>query len=137
MDDPVADVRDWATFALGDTEGADDVASRSALLERLDDEDRSVSGEALIALARQGDERALPSVLDRLRHEDTVDEEVIEAARELGHPHVLPLLLDLREHAAVIGLDQAVLDQAIASCGGHDDRRHPSADHPTRRFMKD
>lgn len=135
--DPVATVRDWATFALGHELSADDDATRAALLDRLDDPDPAVSGEALIVLARRHDQRALRKVLEQLRHL-VIGSYVIDAAEELADPEALPLLLDLRDQADVMGVDLARLDQAIASCSGRGDPKpvdhshHPAAGWPGR-----
>jgi HEAT repeat protein len=56
------DVRDWATFALGSLCLSDSAEIREALAARLSDEDEEVRDEALVGLARRGDQRAAASI---------------------------------------------------------------------------
>ena len=89
--DPVAEVRDWACYALGTRlSEVDSPVLRDALAARLDDSDPHTRCEALFGLARRCDPRALDAVRDRLSGEDVRLTEV-QAAGALGDPslHVL------------------------------------------------
>jgi hypothetical protein len=89
--DPVADIRDWACYALGSRlSDVDSAMVRDALAARLDDPDAHVRCEALLGLARRRDPRALPAIRTRLAGEHVRLTE-IQAAGALGDPslHVL------------------------------------------------
>ncbi|TXR51661.1 HEAT repeat domain-containing protein [Quadrisphaera setariae] len=88
--DPVADVRDWACFALGLQE-ADDPATRDALAVRLDDPHLDTRCEALRALAATGDVRALDALVLALSGPEpvTVTQLQLEAAAALADPSLV------------------------------------------------
>jgi len=68
---------------------------RQAFLDRLDDPNAAVRGQALLGLAR----RRVPGTLEALDREffrDAVYEDAIEAATELGDPRAVELLERLR-----------------------------------------
>ena len=65
--DTDADVRDWATFALGSIVAIDTDGVREALLARIDDPDGDTSGEALVGLATRGERRIVDRVLETPR----------------------------------------------------------------------
>jgi HEAT repeat protein len=110
MSDADVDVRDWATFGLAISE-ADSDRIREALLERVQDEDQEVRGEALVGLARRGDERAFPVILSELSG-DEVSTLAIEAAAELARPEFIPHLESLLE----ANPDSADIIEAIRAC---------------------
>ena len=56
--DADADVRDWATFALGTLAAADTPELREALAARVEDADEDTRLEAVHGLALRGDTRA-------------------------------------------------------------------------------
>jgi hypothetical protein len=100
--DPVAEVRDWACYALGTRlSDVDNAVVRDALAGRLADPDAHVRCEALLGLARRRDPRALPAIRARLVGEHVRLSEV-QAAGALGDPslHVL-----VRAHLAGWGPD--------------------------------
>ena len=68
--DPAAGVRDWACFSLGLLD-ADSAEVREALVARLDDEHADTRAEAVNALAKTGDPRALPAILEWLTVDDS------------------------------------------------------------------
>ena len=98
MEDPDADVRDWATFGLG-TMLADVVDSdriRDALRARLNDRDGGVRGEALAGLACRQDSSAPDLILMRLQ-EDSVRRAEFNAVSWMPDPRYLPELLSWQE----------------------------------------
>ena len=64
--DEAADVRDWATFALGSLAPQDTPELRDALVARLQDPDRQTRLEAVHGLAVRGDTRAVEPALELL-----------------------------------------------------------------------
>lgn len=112
------DVRNWATFGLGDVDRSDSPALREALVRRLDDEDDEVRGEALLGLAKRHD----PRVMGPLRRE-LADKRAtvlaLEAAEELGDRSLLPLLVALQSSSGPSESFWAkTLQGAIAVLGG-------------------
>jgi len=87
------DVRDWACFGLGQLD-ADSAEARDALAARLHDQHVDARCEALLALARTGDPRALAETVSRLSVDDPDDIRLLEvkAAGELADPALLPVL---------------------------------------------
>jgi HEAT repeat protein len=90
-----SDVRDWAAFGLGTLTDLDSPELRNALAALLDDPDEDVRGEAMVGLAKRKDLRALPAIERELRSKSH-GSLCVEAAEFLGHPSLLPLLLDLK-----------------------------------------
>jgi HEAT repeat protein len=90
-------VRDWATFGLGSQMDVDGEPVRDALAARLTDEEGDTAGEAMLGLARRGDQRALAPLLAWLA--DEPGNLIVEAAAELAAIEALPALLRLK-HAA-------------------------------------
>ena len=84
-------VRDWATFGLGQQIDLDIPGIRKALIDRVNDSDCEVRGEALLGLAKRKDSRARPFLIQELDQED-VSSMVIEAAAELGDKTLLPYI---------------------------------------------
>ena len=82
MNDSDAEVRDWATFGLGVLGDQDSSEIREALFRALDDADEDVREEALVALAKRHDTRAVAPLLSSLQ-EPKVSSRVIEAAHTL------------------------------------------------------
>ncbi len=94
--DEDTDVRSWATFGLGALSEVDGPSIRDALFNRLLDIDQEVRGEAMVGLARRGDERAIPSISQELEQAE-VSSLAIEAASEFGLDIFLPALTALLE----------------------------------------
>ncbi|MBL8565576.1 MAG: HEAT repeat domain-containing protein [Hyphomicrobiaceae bacterium] len=114
------DVRDWATFALAGETFIDTPEIRDALLARCHDEDPECRGEALIGLARRGDERVLPA-LERELLGEFHGSWAIEAAQLLKASTLLPLLLQLQARlraGASADWDRfgADIEAALATC---------------------
>lgn len=93
------DVRDWASFGLMRcTIG--NAAACEALVARVDDDDEVVAAQAVLGLARAGDERALVPLLAQLRSPRLHDwgsatytgghgvSDILEAAAELRDPRL-------------------------------------------------
>ncbi len=90
------DVKDWATFGLGEQIDLDTPEIRDALLARVTDEDPEVRGEALIGLAKRQDER----VIEPLRLElsgEFYGIWAVEAAELLADLSLHPLIQSLWE----------------------------------------
>jgi HEAT repeat protein len=64
------DVRDWATFGLGELTDADSPAIRDALIAHVEDSDYETRIEAIIGLARRQDERVRPHLVRELADPD-------------------------------------------------------------------
>lgn len=109
--DEDADTRNWATFALGSLIDQDSPAIREALLARFTDADEEVRGEAILGLAKRGDERVAQPLLRELSRHD-VGTLAIEAAEAMPRPEFIPGLEAL--YSAHPG-DQTI-DQALNRC---------------------
>lgn len=82
MTDRDPEVRNWATFGLGQQSDMDSDAIRQALKKQLSDDDPDVRYEAIIGLGRRRDRRAL-SFLKTMLHNDPDDVFAREAAAKL------------------------------------------------------
>lgn len=93
MGDVDADVRDWATFALGTQSSLDSEEIRAALAARLDDDGGDTRFEAALGLARRGDNRVLAGLQRRLDDTTaTISLLDLATAAELADPALLPTL---------------------------------------------
>jgi HEAT repeat protein len=110
--DSEAHVRDWATFALGTQVEADTREVPEALVERLADEDGDTRAEAIVGLARRGDRRMLPALLEELAGE-SVRTLAVEAAALIGDPQLYPLLVALQDWSK---FDAELVGEAILAC---------------------
>lgn len=106
------DVRNWATFGLGQLQDLDYPALRDALAARLDDPHDETRGEAWVGLAKRGDDRAKPAVLTELARDDVIYL-AVEAAMYYADERFLADLLELRPQWPT---DDDTLDLAINSC---------------------
>lgn len=115
--DPDDATRDWATFGLGTQTDVDTPALREALVARLADSDPEIRGEAMIGLARRGDQRACPAIDQELRGEFHGDW-AIAAAELLAKREWLPLLQAQRGTLAPEDRDSfgGAFDAAISAC---------------------
>lgn len=82
MTDQDAEVRNWATFGVGQQSDADTDQIREALNARLADDDPDVRREAVVGLGRRRDRRAL-GFLKTMLHDDPDDLFAREAAAKL------------------------------------------------------
>jgi HEAT repeat protein len=113
--DPDEEVRNWATFELGDMVATDTPELREALLRRLTDSNAEVRGEALLGLARRKDARVLEPLQEALSAPNVLVL-VVEAAMELRDRRVHPFLIRLRDRPGEADdYFQGVLDKAIES----------------------
>lgn len=87
------DVRDWATFGLGDLNAADSSDVRAALAERLVDVDEEIRGEAMVGLANRHVTEVIPTILRELRA--TGSALAVRAAAILGDSLFVPALNQL------------------------------------------
>jgi HEAT repeat protein len=95
MRDGDTSVRDRATFAVGSLSDHDSPRIRSALFERLQDEDAAVANEAALGLARRRDARAIAYLARAVERFEV--EEIGEAVEEITSPEMLPELLRARD----------------------------------------
>jgi HEAT repeat protein len=91
--DPVDEVRDWATFALGQWGGApvDTPEARAVFTENVTHANPEVRAEAIRALAQLGDVEMLQRAFDTYE----LDLDLVEAARQTGDPRLHQTLLQL------------------------------------------
>lgn len=117
MQDEARDVRNWATFGLASLSEQDSPAIRAGLLAASGDADPEIRGEALIGLARRGDERVRERVMQELQGEFH-GSWAIDAAAALADQGFLPALEVLKTHPEVLadGYFSSVLADAIAAC---------------------
>ncbi|ECC1695660.1 lyase [Salmonella enterica subsp. salamae] len=88
--DPSGDVRNWAVFAIN-TNGYDTEEIRKCFVEMLQDKNSEARAEAIIGLCHRQDKRVLSALCNELK-KDTVYDDMIEAAGELGDNILLPIL---------------------------------------------
>jgi methionyl-tRNA formyltransferase len=99
-DDPDAEIRDWATFALGTLAEVDTPELREALAARLADEDVETRVEAVLGLAVRGDLRAVDPAVALLEAGDrdgawrlhAMEEAAIRLAALSGDARFAPFL---------------------------------------------
>jgi HEAT repeat protein len=82
MTDHDADVRNWATFGIGQQSDVDTDQIRESLAAVMSDDDADVRYEGIIGLGRRRDRRAIP-YLKLLLHEDPDDIFAREATAKL------------------------------------------------------
>lgn len=103
-----ADVRDWATFGLGQilSTHAEDIPAEidlhavcDALYARVTDEHNDTRNEALMGLVLWQDKRVIEPLIHELSLEDSdgIEMLALEAATELGDPRLCEALLRLEE----------------------------------------
>ena len=89
--DPDDEVRDWATFGLGQMTDADGPEVRAALLERSADRCQDAREEGVCGLARRRDPRGI-TLLGDLLAEELLQVVVVRTAALVGDQSYLPLL---------------------------------------------
>lgn len=117
MRDTSSLVRDWATFGLGSQSDQDSPAIRDGLLVAAHDSEPEVRGEAMVGLARRGDERGKTLVLEALGDEFH-GTWAIDAAGHYADPQFLPVLEHLRQNPEIADAAyfSSVLADAIQAC---------------------
>lgn len=96
MNDSDDDVRDWATFGLGDLLDVNNKRVRGALWQRVSDSHADTKHEAILGLAKRHDERVRPLLMNELEKDDPWSM-MFEAAVEFGDPTFLPRLQAIRK----------------------------------------
>ncbi|MCU1355347.1 MAG: hypothetical protein JWM89_765 [Acidimicrobiales bacterium] len=115
--DPVAEIRNWATFGLGQIE-AEGPEVDQAFLDRFADPDDDTRSEALRAMADRRDERVVEPLIAELRSQH-VEHVVVGAAGWFADQRFHGVLLDLAAMPRTDDDDQgwwAELDAAIRRC---------------------
>lgn len=111
------DVRNWAIFGLGSQIDADSPEIREALRSALSDPDHEIRGEALVGLAKRGDNAIIPELFNEWK-DDEVSILSIEAAEETRDPRLYHRLNQFTE-TLVLDDDPRFakrLANAIAAC---------------------
>lgn len=93
-------VRDWATFGLGSQTDADTPALREALLVRLRDREGDIDQEAIVGLARRGDLRVVPRIIEAIEALE-LSAPLFEAISALALPDFCDLLCAIPKEALV------------------------------------
>lgn len=94
------DVRDWATFGLGQLTEANTPAIRAALHARIDDPCDAVRGEAIEGLAKRGDRSVVPVLVRELL--EGVSLPLLNAATALATPDLCEVLDAVRNDGLVV-----------------------------------
>jgi HEAT repeat protein len=117
--DQTAHIRDWATFGLGQLIDADSPAIREALFARVLDDDPEARGEALLGLAKRGDDRVLVA-LERELSGPFFFSHSITAAQTMKAAQLAPFLIALKARLTSQDLEAygEELVDAIAACSG-------------------
>lgn len=117
------DIRDWATFGLGQLIEADNADIREALRSRLTDADPDTRLEAISGLARRKDAGVIPHIVDALDAGE-VGAPIFEAVVDLANPifcrHLAGTKLSgqiLPEVVAKSEYLRTKWQQAAAACG--------------------
>lgn len=108
------DVRDWATFGLGDLCSLNTLEIREALFARVNDEHSDTRSEALLGLAKKNDDRVIPFIKAELEAEMVGNLEV-EAAGEIASGVLVEPLKALLKWWDV---DTELLHAALQRCRG-------------------
>ncbi len=115
------EVRDWATFGLGQLIETDTPAIRAALHARLDDPCAQIRGEAIEGLATRGDRSVLPILIRELH--DGVSQPLLDAAIALAVPDLCEALAAAEKRGLVIQASYGPYDlssvwaEATSACG--------------------
>lgn len=116
--DPVDDLREWATFALGSQRPlVDGPEVREALAARLLDRHEPTRDEAIVGLGLRRDARALGPLLTQFER-GFVGVALFEAARMMASPKLTEALQSLQQRPSLTDEEREELDAAVAACAG-------------------
>ncbi|MDH5354954.1 MAG: HEAT repeat domain-containing protein [Gammaproteobacteria bacterium] len=117
--DPEVDVRNWATFGIGNLSEADNSDIRNALKERITDNDYEVRGEAFIGLANRKVIEIQDALIKELSGEFSGNW-AVEAAKIMADPAYCRVLSKLKSREAGNIEDRFIndIDEAISCCCG-------------------
>ncbi|MDP3234076.1 MAG: HEAT repeat domain-containing protein [Myxococcales bacterium] len=116
--DPVDELREWATFALGSQRPlVDGPEVREALAARLVDRHEPTRDEALVGLGLRRDARALGPLLTQFER-GFVGVALFEAARMMASPKLTEALEALRQRPSLTDEEREELDAAVTACRG-------------------
>lgn len=104
MDDKRSQVRDWATFAIGNMAEVDTPEIREALFRKVKERSSDVHGEAMAGLAKRKDPRVVEYILHDLRASNP-RVYALDAASHYGSPVFLP---ELKRHLIALQKKGAV-----------------------------
>lgn len=110
--DEDADVRDWATFGLGEQIDTNTEPVRRALHARLDETEASTRGHALVGLASRRDMTVLPALIAELDSNQPCAG-AFQAAALLALTELLPAL---KRAQARVGDPEGAIGAAIEAC---------------------
>jgi len=119
LDAPEPDIRWWAVRLLAEIHNDE---TPTHLIKALTDEDLSVRQCAALALSRQGDERAVPAVVQSLSDTDSLMVRLAANALVAIGPAAVPALLDVVREGTPVTRFEAV--RALALIG--DPRAYPA-----------
>lgn len=121
--DPVDELREWATFALGSQRPlVDGPEVREALAARLLDRHEPTRDEAVVGLGLRRDARALGPLLTQFER-GFVGVALFEAARTMASPRLSEALRALQRRPSLTDEEREELDAAVAACSQADDSR--------------
>lgn len=118
--DPADEVRDWATFGLGQST-ADTLAIRAALYARVADSCYGARNEAIEGLSRRGDRTVLPVLIRELRNGASLP--LLEAATALAMPELCEALSGAAKAGLIVHASYGPYDltnawnEAFRACG--------------------
>lgn len=116
--DPVDELREWATFALGSQRPlVDGPEVREALAARLLDRHEPTRDEAIVGLGLRCDARALGPLLTQFER-GFVGVALFEAARTMASPKLGAALQALQQNPSLTEEEREELEAAVATCGG-------------------
>lgn len=115
------EVRDWATFELGQLIECDTPTLRAALHARLDDHSADIRGEAIEGLAKRGDRSVLPTLIRELHI--GVSQPLLDAAIALATPDLCEALAAAKQGGLLVQASHGPFDlssewdEATRACG--------------------
>ncbi len=121
--DPVDELREWATFALGSQRPlVDGPEIREALAARLVDRHEPTRDEAIVGLGLRRDARALGPLLTQFER-GFIGVVLFEAARTMASPKLHEALRALQRRPSLTDEEREELDAAVVACSPAEDSR--------------